>query len=86
MSGMVGRDDPIAPWNAALLHEVWYNARVCENQEGRSVMEKTRLLHGEETYAIRGAIFDVYSKMGNGFDEPVYQECMGLAGIERFPM
>ena len=30
----------------------------------------------EETYAIRGAIFEVYREMGCGFLEAVYQECL----------
>jgi GxxExxY protein len=34
------------------------------------------LLFEEETYAIRGAIFDVYKEMGCGFLEAVYQECL----------
>ncbi len=34
------------------------------------------LLFAEETYAIRGAIFEVYREMGCGFLEPVYQECL----------
>ena len=29
-----------------------------------------------ESYRIRGAVFEVYRKMGCGFVEPVYQECM----------
>ncbi len=34
------------------------------------------LLYEEESYRIRGAVFDVYKEMGNGYVEPVYQECM----------
>ncbi len=34
------------------------------------------LLYKEETYIIRGAIFEVYREMGCGFLEPVYQECL----------
>jgi GxxExxY protein len=36
------------------------------------------LLLREETYAIRGAVFEVYKAMGAGFLEAVYQECLGL--------
>jgi GxxExxY protein len=35
-----------------------------------------KLLHEEETFAIRGAAFEVYKEMGCGFLEAVYQECM----------
>jgi GxxExxY protein len=35
-----------------------------------------KLLFEEETYAIRGAVFDVYREMGCGFLEAVYQECL----------
>lgn len=34
------------------------------------------LLYKEETFAIRGAVFDVYREMGAGFLESVYQECL----------
>ena len=30
----------------------------------------------EESYAIRGAVFEVYREMGCGFLEAVYQECL----------
>ena len=47
------------------------------------MMEDAKLLFAEETYAIRGAAFEVYKEMGNAFDESVYQECMELALKER---
>ncbi|MBL7220987.1 MAG: GxxExxY protein [Phycisphaerae bacterium] len=34
------------------------------------------LLLKDESYAIRGAVFEVYREMGCGFLEAVYQECM----------
>ena len=34
------------------------------------------LVFQEESYAIRGAVFEVYREMGCGFLEAVYQECM----------
>ena len=46
-------------------------------------MKDEKLLYADETYAIRGAAFDVYKEMGNAFDESVYQECMELALKER---
>jgi len=33
-------------------------------------------MYQDETYAIRGAVFDVYREMGHGFLEAVYQECL----------
>ena len=39
-------------------------------------MEDTKLIYPEECYAIRGAIFEVYHEVGNGFREEVYQQCL----------
>jgi len=36
------------------------------------------LVYEKESYAIRGACFEVYKEKGNGFLEAVYQECLGL--------
>ena len=36
------------------------------------------LLYEEETYSIRGAVFEVYREMGSGCLEPVYQECLEI--------
>lgn len=43
-----------------------------------TVIEEVRegLLYEEESYAIRGAIFEVHREMGSGFLEAVYQECL----------
>jgi GxxExxY protein len=38
----------------------------------------TNILFKEESYAIQGAIFEVYRVMGCGFLEAVYQECLQL--------
>jgi GxxExxY protein len=35
-----------------------------------------KLLYQDESYAIRGAVFEVYREMGCGFLEAVYQECL----------
>jgi len=35
-----------------------------------------RILYKEESYAIQGAVFEVYRVMGCGFLEAVYQECL----------
>lgn len=34
------------------------------------------LLYKDESYLIRGAVFEVYREMGCGFLEAVYQECL----------
>jgi GxxExxY protein len=36
------------------------------------------ILFKDESYAIQGAIFEVYREMGCGFLESVYQECLEL--------
>jgi GxxExxY protein len=36
------------------------------------------LLYEDESYQVRGAIFEVYKEMGCGFLEPVYQECLEI--------
>ncbi len=37
---------------------------------------RNELVFEEESYAIRGAIFEVYKEIGCGFLEAVYQECL----------
>jgi GxxExxY protein len=37
---------------------------------------KSESLYKDETYAIYGAVFEVYRQMGCGFLEAVYQECL----------
>ena len=44
--------------------------------EHTEVTEMADLKHEEESYQIRGAIFEVYREMGCGFLEAVYQECL----------
>ena len=40
--------------------------------------EQPEVLYRQESYQIMGACFEVYKVMGNGFVEPVYQECLGI--------
>ena len=41
------------------------------------------LIYEDESYAIRGAIFEVYHQLGAGFLEAVYQECLGKEFLSR---
>jgi GxxExxY protein len=36
------------------------------------------LLQSDETFRVRGAVFNVYRNMGTGFLEAVYHECLAL--------
>ena len=40
------------------------------------VKENNKIIYPEESYAIQGAIYEVYREMGSGFLEAVYQECL----------
>ncbi len=49
-------------------------------------METDNLIFPDEAYAIFGACFEVYNRMGNGFVEPVYQECLEIElGLNKIP-
>jgi len=37
-----------------------------------------KIVYKDESYAIQGAIFEVYREMGSGFLEDVYQECLEM--------
>lgn len=41
-------------------------------------MNESKLLLEKETFAIRGACFEVYKEKGCGFVEAVYQECLEI--------
>ena len=41
-----------------------------------SVHVENKLFYEKESYAIRGAVFEVYRELGCGFLEAVYQECL----------
>lgn len=45
-------------------------------QSDNSFSADKKLLFEKESYAIRGAIYEVYRQMGAGFLEAVYQECL----------
>jgi GxxExxY protein len=38
--------------------------------------EKITMVYEEECYQIRGALYDVYTVLGTGFSEEVYQEAL----------
>lgn len=39
-------------------------------------MKENTLLYEQESFEIRGAVFEVYKEIGCGFLESVYQECL----------
>ena len=41
-------------------------------------MGESRVLFAEESYRVIGACFEVYNRMGCGFLEAVYQECLTI--------
>ena len=44
------------------------------------------IVYKEESYRIVGACFEVYKDKGNGFVEPVYQECLEIEfGFQEIP-
>lgn len=46
----------------------------------------TDILYKEESFAIMGACFNVYNEKGNGFLEPVYQDCIEIElGFQKIP-
>lgn len=40
--------------------------------------QANKVIFREESFAIQGAIFEVYRVMGSGFLEAVYQECLAI--------
>ncbi len=40
------------------------------------MVHSNELMFSDESYLIRGAVFEVYREMGCGFLEAVYQECL----------
>ena len=44
--------------------------------EPQNTQKDAEFLYRQESYAIRGACFEVYKEMGPGFLEAVYQECL----------
>ena len=44
---------------------------------------RKELLYKDETYRIRGAIFEVYGEMGSGFLESVYSIC---SVVKKYPL
>jgi len=56
------------------------NQSLCENimdsKFHKQTDNKTEIIFKDESFAINGAIFEVYREMGCGFLEAVYQECL----------
>ena len=59
-------------------HKVFPASKRCDmNQEIQKRNElNLKVVYKEESFAIQGAIFEVYREMGCGFLEAVYQECL----------
>ena len=51
-------------------------------RNARKGLEEMGLLFEEESFAIRGAIYEVYKNLGTGFLEAVYQEALELEFLE----
>ena len=43
-----------------------------------SQVMKQELIYPKRAYKIIGACFEVYKRVGNGFTEPLYQECLEM--------
>jgi len=50
--------------------------KFCAFRGKKESTQMPNLIYEEESYLIRGACFEVYKEMGNGFLEAVYQECL----------
>lgn len=46
------------------------------HQIHEQIEKSKKILYKEESYAVQGAVFEVYREMGCGFLEAVYQECL----------
>jgi GxxExxY protein len=55
-----------------------YDQHQAENSHRIHGKTQKEFIHGDETYEILGACFEVYKEKGYGFLEPVYQECLQL--------
>jgi GxxExxY protein len=45
--------------------------------------DASQVIHADEAYRIQGAIYEVNRRMGAGFLEAVYQECLAIEFAER---
>ena len=61
--------------NEKIAHESYQSHE--QKQKGTTTMSE--IILKEESYRIIGACFEVYNEKGNGFTEPVYQECLSLS-------
>ena len=60
-------------WQEKTHETYWRLILKCDTIYG---METRNAIYPDECYAIRGAIFEVYRELGNGFKEEVYQQCL----------
>jgi GxxExxY protein len=42
----------------------------------KPINPESKIVFKEESFAIQGAIFEVYKEIGSGFLEAIYQECL----------
>ena len=54
-----------------------------EDTENTEFLDSKKFYMGEETYAVRGAVYEVYRTIGCGFLESVYQECLEIEFAEK---
>ena len=52
-------------WGIVKVKRIWYNLGMSDE-----------LVYEEESYALRGAVFEVYKTLGNSYLEEVYQNAL----------
>ncbi len=55
-----------------------WSQRSSRPPEAKGIRVAGEIVFKEESYRIVGACFEVYRRMGNGFLEAVYQECLAI--------
>ena len=55
----------------------------CERHFCYNTRMDNAMIYPDECYAIRGAVYEVYRELGNGFKEEVYQQCLEIEFASR---